>query len=79
VLYKGTLQQETLPMFSYQTHVTDISIGRTRNRKEQEYASTGKGARLEEKFLQRVIIFLMIATHALNFISFGSSISPKGW
>jgi len=30
VLYQGTLQQRSSPKFSYQTHVTDISIGRTR-------------------------------------------------
>jgi len=32
VLYQDTLQQESSPKFSYQTHVTDISIGRTRTR-----------------------------------------------
>ena len=32
MLYQDTLQQESSPKFSYQTHVTDISIGRTRTR-----------------------------------------------
>jgi len=30
VLYQDTLQQQSSPKFSYHTHVTDISIGRTR-------------------------------------------------
>jgi len=34
VLYQGTLKQESLPKFAYQTHVTDISIGRTRYNKD---------------------------------------------
>ena len=29
VLYQGTQQQQSSPKFSYHTHVTDISIGRT--------------------------------------------------
>ena len=35
VPYQGTLQQESSPKFSYQTHVTDISIGRTRTNNAQ--------------------------------------------
>jgi len=36
----------------------------TGNWEEPEYASAGKKARLEEKFLQKAIIFRMIATQA---------------
>ena len=39
----------------------------------------GKKAGVEEKLLQRVIIFSMMAIQALSFVSFGSSISSKGW
>lgn len=50
------------------------------NWEEPEYTRKGKEAWLEEKWLQGVpvIIFRKIATQAQNFVSFGSSISPKG-
>ena len=53
-------------------------LGYRKNWEEPEYASRGKKVRLEEKLLQLVIIFRMIATEAQNFFSFSSSISSKG-
>ena len=49
-----------------------------KNWEDPEYASKGKRVRLEEKLLQLVIIFRMIATQAQNFFPFSSSVSSKG-